>query len=115
MTDINQTKDKLTISTLTILNGQNLSSSLDLLGTSLVSIITPVTYTGTDIEFHSSLDDIKYYAEKDQTNQPLSYITAADSKYRILVADTIGIKFLKLNSVTPQSQDVDIIVLTRQV
>lgn len=116
MSKISETLPKLAMNTVTILSGQNLSTDLEVIGTSVVGMITPSIYTSTNIEFYNSIDGgVTYRAKKDQLDSELSYMTSADSDYRVLVADTISIKNLKLYSVTPQAQDVDIVVITRQV
>lgn len=83
----------------TIANGLQESSAIELEGFCLCGIITPAAFTGTALTFEASLDGITYVPVKNTTSgTPLSYTVTTSSFYAIDPKDFHGINFLKIKS-----------------
>lgn len=83
----------------TIANGQQLSSALNLKGLVLVGILLPAAFTGTALTFEASVDGTNFFLVKSTTSgSSLSYTVAQGTYAAINPVDFEGIEYLKIQS-----------------
>lgn len=98
----------------TIANGQTISTSASLGGTSLVGLLVPVNFAGTILRFQGSLDGTNFFNIKSGINGDfLESTIGTNAIYNFQAHDLFTVLYIKLVSVTPQTQDITIKLLTR--
>lgn len=119
MTDKTQFQQRLSSQTVTILDGETISSVASLNGTSLLAFDIPAGFTGTVITFLVSSDGTNYLpyhrmgdggaakarVNADNANNPYAYATES--------TDFAGYNFIKLVAGTTQTTDIAITLKTR--
>lgn len=91
--------------TVTIANGQTVSSAADLRGALLTAIIFPGTFTGATVSFQASVDGTNYYDVTDDAGSAVS-ATATDGDYvPITHTDFLGANHIKVVSAGAEGGD----------
>lgn len=100
--------------TVTILDGDTLSSAADLSGTRLIGLHVPTDFEGTQISFKASLDAQGSFDDvRDNTNTALSNNVTPASFSVIDPAQMLLTRHVKLESDAAQSGDVTITLISR--
>lgn len=95
-----------------ILNGQVVSSTLNLLGSSIMGFVFPANFIAGTISFGVSADGLTFYQLKDgYSGNPITMIASPSSFLRALPADFVGIPFVQLACTATQTSLVEIQVI----
>lgn len=98
----------------TIANGQTISTLASLGGTSLVGLIVPANFAGTGLRFQGSLDGTNFFDIKSGINGDfIEAVIGTNAIYNFKPFDLFTVLYIKLVSVTTQTQNVTIKLLTR--
>jgi len=100
---------------LTILNGEKLSDSVNLFGTSLVGIYLPANIIGTNLYFYL-WDGANFKLAtiaSPLTSDDMMINIKADRVYPFVPADFAAFKFMKVETDIVQTSDVTIKLITR--
>lgn len=97
-----------------IQEGANQSQAIDLVGTNIVGMQIPEGFAGTNITFLSSYAfDGVYRAVRNDQNSLLTVTCSANNNYAFVPFDLASIRFIKLQSSSPQTQDTEIVLVSR--
>lgn len=88
-----------------------LSTSLNLIGSTILGFYFPAGFTESDITFQASKDGETFYEMKDgYSGNPINISEVAASYARVLPADFVGVNIIRLVCATPQVSRVEISV-----
>lgn len=100
--------------TVTILDGQTVSSAAYLEGTSLVAVNIPAGFDGTALTFQVSSDGTTYYDYKKMLDGTAVVASVgANAAYATLSTDFSGYNYIKLVAGTSQTGDITLTLVTR--
>jgi len=89
--------------------GQSPSTSLCLLGASILGFLMPPNLTACNFTFNASLDGVNFYSLVDAyTNNPISIFGAAGNHARVYPNDFVGVNYIQMISSVTQAQAVSI-------
>lgn len=98
----------------TIGDGETISSAVDIFGTSVVGVIVPAGFAGTEITFLAATTESgNYYAVKNSSDSAVTLTCQADAYYVFYPSDLAGVRYLKLVAGTTQTEDVILTLITR--
>lgn len=99
---------------LTILDGETLSNAVDLVGTYVVAMIVPTGFSGTALQIKASNAlDGTFYDVKNTAGTPVVPTIEAESYIAFEPSNMASIRFLKVESDTTQSGNIEIKLATR--
>ena len=99
-----------------IASGNALSNALDLAGTSVVAISTPAEFDGSALTIYGSDSFTGTYKEvRNVDNVPCSISCVAGYYYALTPFDLTSVRYIKLLSNTNQTQDCELILVTRPI
>lgn len=97
-----------------ILDGDSLSTPVDLQGTHIVGVIVPATFSGTQLRVHAASSIAGTYREvRNTSNNPAVITCATNYHYAVVPFDLASVRYLKLQSNQSQIGETTIQLVTR--
>lgn len=98
--------------TVNIANGETVSTSVKLMGYSLLKISLPANFQGTKLTFQISDDNVTFMPYMNVLGQEVSLVATASTVVGVAPIDFLGTLYLKLKSDVPElGADIKLILM----
>jgi len=98
-----------------ILTGQTKSEIVNVMGSTLKTLILPAVFTGTEISFEISIDGITFYPYYNIDNNLVKFSCTQGRAYGFAAIDFYSIQYLKLVSNATEGAERNLTLITRGI